>query len=96
MASDRPTLINVGTTLPSQPFPTNAARAPIRTERLIIRPLTQDDLPNLRALRTQPEVMQFTVAGRIDGDLSETQARLDPFLPPRVSPAPPPHDSTDS
>lgn len=85
MASDKPTLVKVKTTLPSRPFPTNAERPPIRTERLVIRPLMQDDLPNVRALRTQPEVMQFTMAGRIDGDLSETQAKLDPFLPPRVS-----------
>lgn len=85
MASNKPTLVRVKTTLPSPPFPTNAERPPIRTERLLIRPLTQCDLPNTRALRTQPEVMQFTVAGRIDGDLSETQTKLDPFLPPRVS-----------
>ncbi|KAI0440145.1 acyl-CoA N-acyltransferase [Xylaria telfairii] len=83
MASENPSLITVKTTLPTHPFPANSARAPIRTERLVIRPVTQDDFDALRSLRTQPEVMACTAAGRIDGDPSETQSRLDPFLPPR-------------
>ncbi|KAI1361124.1 acyl-CoA N-acyltransferase [Xylaria arbuscula] len=81
MASE--TKIKVRTTLPRHPFPSNATRTPIKTERLIIKPLTQDDLAALHALRTQPEVMACTALGKIDADLSETQARLDPFLPPR-------------
>ncbi|KAI0487533.1 acyl-CoA N-acyltransferase [Xylaria cf. heliscus] len=83
MASETPSLIKVKTTLPSRPFPANAARAPIRTERLVLRPLTQDDLAALRTLRTQPEVMACTARGTVDGDVAETQARLDPFLSPR-------------
>ncbi|KAK8132915.1 hypothetical protein PG999_001088 [Apiospora kogelbergensis] len=75
-------LIKVKTTLPQLPFLPNADRKPIQTERLIIRALAQDDLHALHQLRTQPEVMIFTRTGRIDGDLSETQARLDKFLPP--------------
>ncbi|KAI0521051.1 acyl-CoA N-acyltransferase [Xylaria bambusicola] len=83
MSSENPaSKIKVQTTLPRHPFPPNAARAPIRTERLIIRALTQDDLPALHALRTQPEVMACTALGRVDADVSETQAKLDPFLAP--------------
>ncbi|KAI0458176.1 acyl-CoA N-acyltransferase [Xylaria acuta] len=83
MAAETPSQIKVKTTLPTHPFPANSARSPIRTERLVIRPLTQDDFGALRSLRTQPEVMVHTAAGKIDGDLAETQTRLDPFLPPR-------------
>ncbi|KAK5636454.1 hypothetical protein RRF57_012166 [Xylaria bambusicola] len=83
MPSENPaSKIKVQTTLPRHPFPPNTARSPLKTERLIIRPLTQDDLPALHALRTQPEVMVCTALGRIDADISETQAKLDPFLPP--------------
>lgn len=45
--------------------------------------LTQDDLAALHELRTQPEVMIWTALGKPDKDLAETQAKLDPFLPPR-------------
>ncbi|KAK7983746.1 acetyltransferase [Apiospora arundinis] len=75
-------LTKVKTTLPKLPFPPNADRPPIQTERLLIRALTRDDLPALHELRTQPEVMIFTVRGCVDRDLAETQARLDTFLPP--------------
>ncbi|KAI0425393.1 acetyltransferase domain-containing protein [Xylaria sp. FL1042] len=83
MASQPSPKIKVQTTLPTRPFPSNAERAPIRTERLIIRPLTRDDLASLHALRTQPAVMACTALGRVDADLAETQTKLDPFLPPR-------------
>ncbi|KAK8064772.1 acetyltransferase [Apiospora phragmitis] len=76
-------MIKVKTTMPKQPFPPNADRQPIHTERLLLRALTQVDLPAVHALRTQPEVMVFTARGRIDADLAETQERLDGFLPPR-------------
>ncbi|KAI0863444.1 acyl-CoA N-acyltransferase [Xylaria cubensis] len=81
MASENPSLIKVKTTLPR--FPANSARAPIRTERLVIRPLTQDDLEAQHSLRTQPEVMACTASGTIDSDLAMTQDKLSPFLPPR-------------
>jgi hypothetical protein len=48
----------VKTTRPVFPFPPNEDREPIYTERLIIRPYVPEDLGDLRALRTQPEVMQ--------------------------------------
>ncbi|KAH9886826.1 acyl-CoA N-acyltransferase [Xylariomycetidae sp. FL2044] len=76
-------MIKVKTTLPSQPFPGNTYRSPVNTKHLVIRPITQDDLAAFHSLRTQPEVMEFTVSGRIDSDLAHTQTRLDPFLQPR-------------
>ncbi|KAI1309593.1 acetyltransferase domain-containing protein [Xylaria venustula] len=83
MASETPTTIKVKTTLPRRPLPPNTARRPIHTARLVIRPLTQDDLAALHTLRTQPAVMANTALGRIDQDLAETQTKLDPFLAPR-------------
>ncbi|KAI0913422.1 hypothetical protein F4823DRAFT_577217 [Ustulina deusta] len=83
MAPETRPLIKVKTTLPSRPFPTNACRPAIQTARLVIRPLTQDDLGAFHSLRTQREVMAWTALGKTDADLAETQARLDPFLPPR-------------
>ncbi|KAG7293309.1 hypothetical protein NEMBOFW57_003355 [Staphylotrichum longicolle] len=80
---DPSTFIRVRTTLPRRPFPPNATRQPITTERLTLRVLTQDDLAALHELRTQPEVMIWTALGKPDKDLAETQAKLDPFLPPR-------------
>ncbi|KAI1421766.1 acyl-CoA N-acyltransferase [Xylaria sp. FL1777] len=82
MASEKAPTIKVKTTMPSYPFPGNSERAPIRTARLLIRPLTQDDLPALHSLRTQREVMSCLSRGQVDQDLAETQAKLDPFLPP--------------
>ncbi|GAW24491.1 hypothetical protein ANO14919_140760 [Xylariales sp. No.14919] len=83
MPEETPAMIKVQTTLPRAPFPANAARAAIRTERLVIRPLGPGDLGALHGLRTQREVMARTALGRVDADVAETQAKLDPFLPPR-------------
>ncbi|KAH6853460.1 GNAT domain-containing protein [Chaetomium sp. MPI-CAGE-AT-0009] len=80
---DPATFIRVRTILPRRPLPPNAARQPIVTERLVLRPFTIDDLPAFRVLRTQPEVMRWTAAGVPDKDLDETKAKLVPFLPPR-------------
>ncbi|KAH8682308.1 GNAT domain-containing protein [Xylariales sp. PMI_506] len=74
--------VRVKTTLPYSPYPPNASRKPIKTARLILRPFTQDDTAALHVLRTQPEVMQWTLAGRPDVDIAETQTRLDRFLAP--------------
>ncbi|KAI0599901.1 acetyltransferase domain-containing protein [Biscogniauxia sp. FL1348] len=77
--------VRVRTTLPTQPFPPNASRQPIRTARLTLHPVSASaaDVEGVHALRSQPEVMAFTAAGRPDRDLAETQAFLDRFLPPR-------------
>lgn len=74
--------VTVKTTLPTRPLPPNTDRPAITTERMIIRTPTQDDLEQLWALRTQPEVMFWTAKGTVDVDMSETQAKLSPFLPP--------------
>ncbi|KAK1755096.1 GNAT domain-containing protein [Echria macrotheca] len=72
----------VKSTLPRQPLPLNVDRRPIITERLTIRAFDASDLDALHELRRQPEVMKWTMQGRIDHDKEETQARLDVFLPP--------------
>ncbi|KAI2769929.1 acyl-CoA N-acyltransferase [Daldinia loculata] len=75
--------IKVKTYLPTQPFPPNVERKPIRTERLVIRPFTEEDLDGIHALRTQPEVMHFSAVGRIDASENETRTSyLARFLPP--------------
>ncbi|KAK3903034.1 GNAT domain-containing protein [Staphylotrichum tortipilum] len=80
---DPSTFVKVRTTLPRRPLPPNTARAPILTERLTLRALVAEDLAALHKLRTQPEVMYWTAAGRPDRDADETRGRLEPFLPPR-------------
>ncbi|KAI1091598.1 acyl-CoA N-acyltransferase [Rostrohypoxylon terebratum] len=74
--------ITVKTRLPVLPFPPNAERKPFRTERLVIRPFSKDDLDGMYALRTQPEVMKYTSTGKIDANKEETQAFMDRFMPP--------------
>ncbi|PSR94191.1 GNAT domain-domain-containing protein [Coniella lustricola] len=70
----------VQTTLPR--LPASSARSHITTRRLLIRPIAASDLEALHELRTQPEVMMWTSAGRIDIDKDETASKLAPFLPP--------------
>ncbi|KAJ9132004.1 hypothetical protein NKR23_g11479 [Pleurostoma richardsiae] len=77
-----PDWVVVKTTLPTVPLPSNADRSTLTTERLIIRPLNQDDLEPLYVLATQEPVMRWTALGRVDADRTETQARLDRFTPP--------------
>ncbi|KAK2747465.1 n- gnat [Colletotrichum kahawae] len=72
----------VKTTLPTRPLPPHASRQPVVTERLILRPVSADDLQALHTLRAQPEVMRFSAVGRVDADLDETRARLAQNLPP--------------
>ncbi|KAI2469806.1 acyl-CoA N-acyltransferase [Annulohypoxylon bovei var. microspora] len=74
--------IAVKTHLPVLPLPLNAERKAIRTERLIIRPFSEDDLDGMYALRTQPEVMKYTSIGRIDANKEETQAVMARYMPP--------------
>lgn len=70
----------VATTFPK--LPPSSARAHATTARLLIRPLAADDLDAIHALRTQPEVMAWSAAGRIDRDRDETAAVLARFMPP--------------
>ncbi|KAK1595886.1 acetyltransferase [Colletotrichum navitas] len=74
--------VTVRTSLPTIPLPPHASRLPMVTERLILRPLSLDDLQPLHVLRTQPEVMKWSAAGRVDADMEETRAKLAQNLPP--------------
>lgn len=75
--------VRVRTTLPRRPFPPNAARKPILTPRLVLRPLTPEDVGPVHALRTQPEVMRWSALGRPDRDADETREKIEIFFPPR-------------
>lgn len=72
------TWVTVHTTTPHLP-PSNA-RTHVTTPRLLIRPLQPSDLDSLHKLRTQPEVMCWSAAGRVDADREETAQKLLPFL----------------
>ncbi|GKT64648.1 GNAT N-acetyltransferase [Colletotrichum tofieldiae] len=74
--------VTVKTTLPTIPLLPHASRQPIVTERLILRPLSPDDLQPLHVLRTQPEVMKWSAVGRVDADMEETRTKLAQNLPP--------------
>lgn len=70
----------VRTSLPV--LPQSSARPHITTPRLVLRPFDPSDLDALCILRQQPEVMQWTTAGRVDLDREETEVKLALFLPP--------------
>lgn len=70
----------VRTTIPR--LPSSSARSVVTTPRLLIRPIEASDLDALHGLRTQPEVMVWTAAGRVDSDKDETASVLAAFLPP--------------
>ena len=74
--------ITVRSTLPRLPLPLISERPLVKTERLLIRPLAASDLEALHELRTQPEVMFWTSAGKPDSSLDEAKAKLDYFLSP--------------
>lgn len=74
--------VTVKTTLPKLPFPSNDEREPFRTERLLMRPFSEDDFEALRVLRTQPEVMVWFTQGRPDKDDEETKKALSLYLAP--------------
>jgi RimJ/RimL family protein N-acetyltransferase len=75
--------IKVKTTLPLAEFPPIEARSELKTGRLILRPFRQADVEALHELRLQPEVMVWTMQGRPDKDLAETQNSLDLRLAPK-------------
>ncbi|KAF7543834.1 hypothetical protein G7Z17_g10430 [Cylindrodendrum hubeiense] len=70
--------VTIKTKLPRFPFPPNEQRQVIKSERLILRPFTNDDndLKGLHALRAQPEVMTWSIQGRPDKDLDETRTKF--------------------
>ncbi|KAI1147838.1 acetyltransferase domain-containing protein [Nemania diffusa] len=73
------TRVTVQTTLPRLPLPSLPV---IRTERLLIRPLTQDDLAAFHALRKIPEFMAESTLGKPDRDVAESQAALEDLVAP--------------
>ncbi|KAF9767079.1 hypothetical protein IL306_000411 [Fusarium sp. DS 682] len=86
MESNKPCSIDfvtVKTTLPVYPLPPNGERSPFRSERLSMRPMTEDDFPFLRALRTEPEGMKWSSQGCPDVDIEQTQKSLSLRLPPK-------------
>ncbi|KAL2443581.1 hypothetical protein ABEF95_007240 [Exophiala dermatitidis] len=66
------------TTRPVFPVPAS----PISTPRLLLRPISQDDLDDFHTLRTQIEVMKWTSTGIIDASKEATQTWMNGFLPP--------------
>ncbi|KAI0886705.1 acyl-CoA N-acyltransferase [Annulohypoxylon maeteangense] len=73
----------VATTLPCVPLPPNSQREPIRTKRLVIRPMQEDDLQSYHELRAQPEAMTGTARGRPDRDIDESRSAMSDFLSPK-------------
>ncbi|OTB03148.1 hypothetical protein M426DRAFT_321952 [Hypoxylon sp. CI-4A] len=72
----------VETTRPSLPFPPISQREPIRTQRLIIRPMREEeDLEAYHQMRLEPETMLGTKLGRPDRDIDESRQALKVFLP---------------
>lgn len=63
--------------LPPRPLPPVSARPPIRTKRLIVRPILPSDLEGFHALRRIRETQdQSTSRGRPDRDLDETRGSV--------------------
>ncbi|KAL7928561.1 acyl-CoA N-acyltransferase [Trichoderma chlorosporum] len=82
-SKSKPKWATVKTTLPARPLPLNSMRAPVTTDRLLIRALVAEDVDGLHLIRSQPEVMINTPQGRPDRDIDETRPRLGIFLPPK-------------
>ncbi|KAK7425032.1 hypothetical protein QQZ08_008308 [Neonectria magnoliae] len=75
--------VTVKTTLPKFPLPPNNQRQSWRTDRLTMRPMTEDDLGGLQRLRSQPEVMVRSIQGRPDNTIEETKKSLALRLAPQ-------------
>lgn len=77
---EKETWVTVHTTTPS--LPPSASRRHVTTPRLLIRPIQASDLDSLHRLRSQPEVMYWSAAGRVDANKEETAQKISCFLPP--------------
>ncbi|KAH7321391.1 GNAT domain-containing protein [Stachybotrys elegans] len=75
-------MVEVETTIPQYPLPPAATRPAIRTERLVLKPLSAEHLEGIHALRLQEDVMKWTTQARPDKDMEESRAWLERFLPP--------------
>ena len=60
----------------------SGTRKPFTTSRLLIRPITVEDVEEFHILRTQPEVMINTTSGKVDDDRDSTRAWVDRFVSP--------------
>lgn len=74
--------VTVKTTLPAVPYQPLSERADIKTQRLILRPTLESDLDGWHALRSEPEVMQWTSQGKPDPDRDWSRERLAQRLTP--------------
>ncbi|KAM0349780.1 hypothetical protein ACHAPU_003611 [Fusarium lateritium] len=74
--------VTVKTTLPFYPLPPNGDRKPFRTERLSMRPMTEDDLGFVQAVRSEPEGMKWSSQGCEDKDIEQTKKSHALRLPP--------------
>ncbi|KAI1440335.1 acyl-CoA N-acyltransferase [Annulohypoxylon stygium] len=72
----------VKTLSPKVPLPPNSQRELIRTKRLVIRPMREDDLQAYHELRSQPEAMMGTSRGTPDQNIEESQLAMLDFLSP--------------
>ena len=72
----------IKTTLPALPYPPVSERKAVRTQRLLLRPQKAADAEELHQLRSQPEVMKWSLQGVPDVDVEATRKWLARTLPP--------------
>lgn len=77
--------VKVKTTLPTVPYAPVADRPTIMTERLLMRPWREDDFEHLRSLRTQHEVMRWSMYGKVDKDIEKTKEIFASKFPPSAN-----------
>lgn len=69
---------NYSVTLPQHPLSSLSERPQIKTERLVVRPLTEEDLHDLHELRRLPDLQSRSQnRGRPDKDKEETKQYID-------------------
>ncbi|KAH8681116.1 GNAT domain-containing protein [Xylariales sp. PMI_506] len=69
--------------LPVRPLPDLTERAPMRTERLLVRPIVPSDLEAFHELRRETETqIHSTLRGRPDRNIEETRRNLEQLQPP--------------
>ncbi|KAF7561942.1 hypothetical protein G7046_g2193 [Stylonectria norvegica] len=80
--------VTIKTTLPRVPLPLNDERQIVKTARLILRPFndSDSDLTAFFAIRSQPDVMIWSIQGEPDVDIDAARKNLASRLPP--------HDTT--
>lgn len=72
--------VTVKTTLPSIPYPLIPET---KTERLLLRPHRESDVDEMHIMRTQPEVMTWTMQGRPDTDIEASRKVLNGYIESR-------------